>query len=194
MSCNKVNVQFIGIDGEILCTHEFPKQSALFCLTKDNMHSLHPTWVLQGDNYDTFAIFEEEFMQKLHYIKGISQLRRLKIFWLTREPLPDSVLLRFDKWPEAEYILTNTDVLRLPYVISPFKSSADILRDEMKTFCSSFVFLHRKLVEVAMAFLSIDIPNYIVLWICDFLPLLHNVAEWKKMQVLTKIKEKTKII
>ncbi len=178
-----VNLEFIGTDGTILRAYAFPKHSSSLSILK--YYEPFPCWIITDDAYVPYGRLDTDLMEKVHYVRGIFLLENLKMFWMTTTPPHDNVLLRFDRWPEVDEIVTNVPSITLPKTICPVKRFDDLL-----AFCRRFLHLHRKLVEVALAFLPILIPSYVVMWICDFLPLMNNVAEWKKMQILLKIKKK----
>ncbi len=180
-----INLEFIGVNGVVLRTYAFPKHSTALIIVKDHEFT---SWIIRGCT-DMFPSIERELMKKVHFIKGISQLEKLNTFWITLNPPEPNVLLRFDRWPEAEDIVSRVKYFAMPRSICPVRLDSDL-----PAFFRSFLHLHRRLVETSLGFLSINIPSYVIMWICDFLPLMNNVAEWKKIKILSKIKDKKKVI
>ncbi len=171
-----VNLEFVGADGSVLRSFEYPitetrfKLSLLATLPSISSRS---KWTLLNDFDDRFCgdSLTYDFMQKIHYVCGFSKLPYLNEFYFTKIMPKDNVLLTFEKWPDAEYIVSNVDRFSMNTYMCPLLF-ADLAKynhdEEFLTGMKLFMF-HKKVVETSIAFSSLLLSPYIVFWILDFL-------------------------
>ncbi len=69
---------------------------------------------------------------------------------------------------------------------------ADEVHEFQTVFCKrnfdlQWRFVQKVIVDISLAFLSVNLPPYVILWILDWFPHWNIHSEWKKINVITKV-------
>ncbi len=184
-----VKLDFIGIEGKVLETIEFDSKVTSFDISLVNPEE----WYLM--HREKNKIVSKSVMESLCYVSGFESMPNLKRFFFTRFPPRINVLLPLEKWPDFDYIMEKSRTVELPSIMMPPHLSnwanGQQTATKFREYWASFSFACKKIVEISLS-LSF-LPNYIILWIADWLPNVFFQKEWKKMQLISAITKISKI-
>ncbi len=189
---NLVRLEFVDKNGRIASYVNCPvnTKSVEFVFVEGQVE----IWI----DYKVYIRCSMKLWEKMRHIRGFKFLRNLKSLYIDGDTC---TMAPFFEWPEVSEILKRVSYISLPSSCVPaylkiFANFATIhYSDRSDKFIAglklhyplSKPFLNRKIVNLAIAFCNTELPLYIIVWICDWIPNMRFLVEYEKVFIIENV-------